>query len=137
MNGKKILLLILLIIVVAVLSFGGAYLYSKISTKEKKVETIIYSTGSRFQTNLKDSRSIISLNLQMEVAEDKKLLASLEERNPELRSKVLDIIRDKTVEDVEGTTGKQMLEKEILSCIKGIFDKDKIFNIFIDDIVVQ
>ncbi len=137
MKGKKIILIVLLLIVVVALSFTGALLYSKAMPKEKKVDTIIYSVGSKFQTNLKESRSIISLNLQLEVEEDKKLLASLEERNPELRSRILDIIRDKTVEDVAGTAGKRMLEQEILSCLRSIFGKDKIIDAFIDDIVVQ
>ena len=77
------------------------------------------------------------MNLQIEVIDDKKVLNTMDERNAELRSKILDIIRDRTLEEVEGTEGKQLLEKEILRCVQGLFDKDKVFNVFIDDIVVQ
>jgi len=134
-KGKKILLIsisVIIIMIIAVVVF-----YSQASIEEKEIETMIYSPGSKFQTNLKDSRSLISISIQIEVVDEKKFLVSIEERNPELRSKILDILRDKTVEDVNGRTGKKMLESEILACLRKMFDKDMVVNLYIDDIVVQ
>lgn len=55
------------------------------------------------------------MNVYLEVVEDKKLLETIEMRDPEARSKVLDILRDKTWEDVEGTVGKNPLKRRYLT----------------------
>jgi flagellar FliL protein len=119
-----------IIIFVAVYSFLGA----KAADNEK---TVIIPTGPKYQTNLKDCNSILLISYQIEVKEDKKLLAQIEERNTEVRSRVLDILRDKTREDIEGTRGKTNLETEILKYYHTLFGEDEILNVFIDDIVVQ
>jgi flagellar FliL protein len=137
MKGKKIFVVILIVLITVAAASSSVYFYMRQDSEEKKIETVIVSLGDKFQTNLKDSRSIISINLQVEVQKDKKLLLTLQERNPEIRSRVLDILRDKTAEDVNGTLGKQSLEKQILQYLQASFGKDRVVSVFIDDIVVQ
>ncbi|MBA1333863.1 MAG: hypothetical protein HPY66_0256 [Firmicutes bacterium] len=137
MKGKKIILLILTLVAVIFITAAGVYVYTSRTPAEKKTETIILSIGDKFQTNLKDSRSIISISIQLEIQKDKKLMQTLEERNAEIRSKILDILREKTVEDVNGKTGKQNLEMQTLQYLQQSFGKEKVVSVFIDDFVVQ
>lgn len=136
MSIKRIFLIIMLVILAGVIVFAAVYTYMSINAGRQD-KTVIIPTGGKFQTNLKDSRNIILLSYQVEVERDKKLIALIEERSTQIRSKVLDILRDKTVEEVEGTQGKTALEKEILQYYHSLFDNDRITNVFIDDLVVQ
>ena len=105
--------------------------------RAEDAKTVIIPASDRFQTNLKGTKSIISMNVYLEVVEDKKLLEAIKIRDPEARSKVLDILRDKTLEDVEGTVGKKALEKEILNCYRSLYGQASIICAYIDDIVTQ
>lgn len=140
MKTKKILLIAaavfvaILVIIMSVMLFTN---FNSLHKGEEKVETAIYPVDDNFQTNLKDSRRIISLSVKVEIVEDKELLKDLDRRKPEMRSKILDIIRAKTIEEVDGSAGKQALEKEILTCVRSIFGKDRVVNVYIDDMVVQ
>ena len=101
--------------------------------EDKVMKTVIIPASDKFQTNREGTRSIISMNVYLEVVEDKKLLETIEMRT-EARSKVLDILRDKTWEDVEGTVGKS-LEKEILNCYRALYGQSRIISAYIDEIV--
>jgi flagellar FliL protein len=137
MNTKKILLIFLLVILAIVIIIAAVYYLTEAKSGEKKLETVIIPTGGKFQTNLKDSKNIILLNYQIEVQDDKKLLALIDERCTEVRSRVLDILRDKTMEEVDGTQGKVNLETEILQYYRSLFGREEIIDVFIDDLVVQ
>ena len=65
------------------------------------------------------------------------ILLAIDTRDSEARSKVLDILRDKTWEDVEGTVGKKSLEREILNCYRSLYGQSRIISVYIDDIVTQ
>ena len=143
MNGKNILFILLAFVVMVVVVFIAVYIVTgSMAAKgevgdDKEMKTVIVPASDRFQTNLKGTRSIISMNVYLEVVEDKKLLETIETRDPEARSKVLDILRDKTWEDVEGTVGKKSLEREILNCYRTLYGQSRIISVYIDDIVTQ
>lgn len=143
MKGKNILFILLAFVVMVVVVFIAVYIVTgSMAAKgevgdDKKMKTVIVPASDRFQTNLKGTRSIISMNVYLEVVEDKKLLETIETRDPEARSKVLDILRDKTWEDVEGTVGKKSLEREILNCYRTLYGQSRIISVYIDDIVTQ
>ncbi len=144
MKGKTLFVIVLSIVLtgvlvaVAVLMIVGNGTPIGVNAETAgEFKTIIVPEGNKYQTNLKGTRSIISLDFQAEVREDKELLYKMEQRKPEARSKVLDILRDKTVEDTEGTAGKKALEREILNCYRSLYGDTSIINIYIDDIVVH
>jgi flagellar FliL protein len=143
MKGKNILFILLAFVVMVVVVFIAVYIVTgSMAAKgevgdDKEMKTVIVPASDRFQTNLKGTRSIISMNVYLEVVEDKKLLETIETRDPEARSKVLDILRDKTWEDVEGTVGKKSLEREILNCYRTLYGQSRIISVYIDDIVMQ
>ncbi|HOC09700.1 MAG: flagellar basal body-associated FliL family protein [Clostridiales bacterium] len=143
MKGKNILFILLAFVVMVVVVFIAVYIVTgSMAAKgevgdDKEMKTVIVPASDRFQTNLKGTRSIISMNVYLEVVEDKKLLETIETRDPEARSKVLDILRDKTWEDVEGTVGKKSLEREILNCYRTLYGQSRIISVYIDDIVTQ
>jgi flagellar FliL protein len=143
MKGKNILIILLAFVVMVVVVFIAVYIVTgSMAAKgevgdDKEMKTVIIPASDKFQTNLKGTRSIISMNVYLEVVEDKKLLETIEMRDPEARSKVLDILRDKTWEDVEGTVGKKSLEREILNCYRTLYGQSRIISVYIDEIVTQ
>jgi len=144
MNGKKLFIFVLALVVTGVLIFAAALVAARggiinvgEANSNKEVKTVIVPGNSKFQTNLKGARSIIIFSYYIETLKDKKLLQVLEEWDPEARSRVLNIIRDKTAEDVTGTQGKISLEREILDCYRPLYGKEGIINIYIDDLITQ
>jgi flagellar FliL protein len=143
MKGKKILIIILAFLVMVALVFAAVFIVTgsmmdkREGGKAEESKTVIIPASDKFQTNLKGTRSIISMNVYLEVVEDKRLLETIEMRDPEARSKVLDILRDKTWEDVEGTSGKKSLEREILNCYRALYGQSSIISVYIDEIVTQ
>lgn len=144
MSEKKLLIILIAFVSVGILLFvslffiyGGGIAVNEKTNMPKETKTVIIPGSSKFQTNLKGTRNIISLSFQIEILEDKKLLAIMDNREPEARSRVLNILRDKSVEDTNGTQGKIALEKEILNCYRSLYGETSIINIYIDDIVIQ
>ncbi len=144
MKEKTLLIIILSIVLTGVLVtmavlmiMGNGIPIGNSDGTAVEIKTVIVPGDNKYQTNLKGTRSIISLNFQTEILEDKELLYTMEQRKPEARSKVLDILRDKTVEDTKGTEGKKALEREILNCYRALYGDTSIINIYIDDIVVH
>ena len=144
MKGNKLIIFALALVVTGVLILVAVLIVvgsDSISIGEagsnKEVKTVIVPAKGEFRTELIGARSFIYMNIHIETIEDKKLLEVMERRDPEARSKVLDILRDKTVEDVNGTQGKISLEREILDCYRSLYGKEGIINIYIDDIIIQ
>jgi flagellar FliL protein len=130
-------LVMVAVVFAAVFIVTGSMMDKREGSKAEETKTVIIPASDKFQTNLKGTRSIISMNVYLEVVEDKKLLETIEMRDPEARSKVLDILRDKTWEDVEGTVGKKSLEREILNCYRALYGQSRIISVYIDEIVTQ
>ena len=143
MKGKNILIILLAFVVMVAVVFAAVFIVTgsmmdkREGSKAEETKTVIIPASDKFQTNLKGTRSIISMNVYLEVVGDKKLLETIEMRDPEARSKVLDILRDKTWEDVEGTVGKKSLEREILNCYRALYGQSRIISVYIDEIVTQ
>jgi len=143
MKGNKILIIVLAFLVMVAVVFAavfivtGSMMEKREGGKAEKAKTVIIPASDKFQTNLKGTRNIISMNVYLEVVEDKKLIETIELRDPEARSRVLDILRDKTWEDVDGTVGKKSLEREILNCYRALYGQSSIISVYIDEIVTQ
>jgi flagellar FliL protein len=141
MTGKKLFKLLSVLLVAVIIVFAAAFLITgggmAAKGEDGESKTAIIPASDKFQTNLKGTRSIISMSVHLEVIEDKKLLGTIKIRDPEARSRVLDILRDRTAEEVNGTEGKKALERDILSCYRSLYGESNILSVYIDDIVVQ
>ncbi|AEM78808.1 flagellar FliL protein [Thermoanaerobacter thermohydrosulfuricus] len=135
MNTKTILIAV----VAAVLSFGIAFVYFNnfaFTNKPKEITYYNYSPGGEFITNLKGDGKFVKATIELQVA-DKNILKTLEERNPQIRDLIIQILRGKTEQDVEGPEGQEKLKNDIKNEINKIIGEGKIVNVYFDEFIVQ
>ncbi|MDI3477048.1 MAG: flagellar protein FliL [Thermoanaerobacterium sp.] len=130
---NNIIIIILLVIIIA---FGGAFFYFNYNSKPAKIVYYNYSPGDEFVTNLKDDDKFIKAGVELEVY-DKNVLNELKDQNPKIRDAILQILRNKTAQDLEGSAGQAKLQNEIKNEINKILGADKITNVYFDDFIVQ
>ncbi|MBP2072901.1 MAG: flagellar protein FliL [Thermoanaerobacterium sp.] len=130
---NNIIIIVLLVIIIA---FGGAFFYFNYNSKPAKIVYYNYSPGDEFVTNLKDDDKFIKAGVELEVY-DKNVLNELKDQNPKIRDAILQILRNKTAQDLEGSAGQAKLQNEIKNEINKILGADKITNVYFDDFIVQ
>ncbi|ADD02488.1 flagellar basal body-associated protein FliL [Thermoanaerobacter mathranii subsp. mathranii str. A3] len=131
MNYKTILI----VIVAVVLSFGVAFWYFN-AKAHQEITYYNYSPGGEFITNLKGEEKFVKATVQLQVA-DKNILKTLEERNSEIRDLIIQILRSKTAQEVEGPEGQEKLKNDIKNGINKIIGEEKIINVYFDEFIVQ
>lgn len=91
-----------------------------------------------FVVNLSDPNwpRYIRLKVILEV-KNKKVLKEVEDRGPQVRDKVISVIRDKTVKDIQSSQGFEDLRGELKREIDSIIGTDKINNLYFDGFVIQ
>jgi len=82
-------------------------------------------------TNLKKSHIIIIQGAE------KKTVKILEERTPQIRDLIIQILRGKTDQDVEGPEGQEKLKNDIKNQINKIIGERKIVNVYFEEFIVQ
>ncbi|HHW56554.1 MAG TPA: flagellar basal body protein FliL [Clostridia bacterium] len=135
MNNKTILIVILTVVI----SFGAAFMYfNTFASPHKPVEITYYnySPGGEFITNLRGNNKFVKVSVELQVA-DKNTLKVLEERNPQIRDLIIQILRGKTEQDIEGPEGQQRLKTDIKNEINKILGEGKIVNVYFDEFIVQ
>lgn len=130
---NNIIIIILLVIVVA---FGSAFLYFNYTSKPTKTVYYNYSPGDEFVTNLKGDDKFVKAGVELEVY-DKNVLNELKDQNSKIRNLILQILRNKAPQDLEGSEGQIKLQNEIKGEINKILGADKITNVYFDDFIVQ
>lgn len=130
---NNIIIIVLLVIIIA---FGGAFFYFNYNSKPAKIVYYNYSPGDEFVTNLKGDDKFIKAGVELEVY-DKNVLNELKDQNPKIRDAILQILRNKTAQDLEGSAGQAKLQNEIKNEINKILGADKITNVYFDDFIVQ
>ncbi|KUJ91474.1 MAG: flagellar basal body-associated protein FliL [Thermoanaerobacter thermocopriae] len=130
---------ILIVILIMILSFSIAFVYFNnfaSSNKPKEITYYNYSPGGEFITNLKGDRKFVKATIKLQVA-DKNTLKILEERTPQIRDLIIQILRGKTDQDVEGPEGQEKLKNDIKNEINKIIGEGKIVNVYFDEFIVQ
>lgn len=91
-----------------------------------------------FVVNLSDPNwpRYIRLKVILEV-KNKRVLKEMEERSPQIRDKVISVIRDKTVKDIQSSQGFEELRRELKRELDSIIGTDKINNLYFDGFVIQ
>lgn len=130
---NNIIIIILLVIIIA---FGGAFFYFNYTSKPAKIVYYNYSPGDEFVTNLKGDNKFVKAGIELEVY-DKNVLTELKDQNPKIRNVILQILRNKTPQDLDGSAGQVKLQNEIKTEINKILGADKITNVYFDDFIVQ
>ncbi|MDI6604119.1 MAG: flagellar basal body-associated FliL family protein [Thermoanaerobacteraceae bacterium] len=130
---KNMLIIILIVIIIAL---GGSFFYFSNNSKPKPIEYYNYSPGKEFVTNLKGDNKFIRAVIEFQVT-DKTLLDSLQKENPKIRDVIIQILRNKSSDDIDGAQGQLKLQNEIKTEVNKIIGSDKIKNVYFDDFIVQ
>lgn len=136
MSFKKILLITLIVFILIVIISGtvfGIFIFK--DDKEKKSEDFYYNVGQVY-SNLNDAKRILKLNLTVST-NDEKLIETFEKKSFLIKDELYKILRNKSIEDIEGKEGQIKLKQEIISNLNKIFKTDKITNIYFDELIVQ
>lgn len=141
MNMKKIIIFSVIGFVLTAAVVGGAFHYYsnkkvKEAGKQVKIETAIYSIGEMY-ANLKESRKILKVNIDLEIASGTKIEEILNNKKSQIANDILQIIRNKQEEELSGDQGQKLLRKEILKSIKNIEPSDDIINVYFVEFIIQ
>lgn len=137
MSSKKILIIAIIILIASltlVAIFSFLYVKSKADANKPK-EKFYFDVGEMY-SNVKDSTSIVKVDITIEVT-DKELLKILEKKKFLINNQINEIIRSKTEKELEGSDGQVLLQKEITIKLAKLFNTEDITNIYFKELIVQ
>jgi flagellar FliL protein len=109
--------------------------YKKTDATPKEVKTYTYSMGELY-ANVKDSRKILKVNMDIEILNEK-LNESLDNKRAKITNNVLELLRSKDETQLSGDKGQQSLRKEILKSIKQVIPSDEILDVYFVEFIIQ
>ena len=91
-----------------------------------------------FQVNLADTGARRFLRMRIYLAFDERaLVKEVEERQPEIRSEIIAVLRSKTVADLDGPEGMDALQQVILEQLNGLLKGGQIHSLYFDEFIIQ
>lgn len=140
-NRWMIFVTILLVIFITISIFLVVNIYKtpKFENEKNNKEngtSIVFNTGDSFITNIKDDKSILKCDIYIEV-DNKETAEQLKEDIPKIRDRIILILRELTIDDVERQDIQTELKKRIQSELQENLDVQNITNIYFNEFVVQ
>lgn len=143
MKNKNILLVLTVIILLLMIVVGVAFYMLSINASSSKEDVlkvdkkiVMYSFDESFVSNVLDSRRILKVTINIELA-NKKIEELIVAREPEIRNEINYILRSKNEQDLEGSEGQLKLQKQILEAIRKIIKSEKVLNVFFSEFIIQ
>lgn len=97
-----------------------------------------YDVGE-FTVNLTTSTShnrFIRTGIVLEL-DDRSLTSELERRHPQVRDRIISILRGKSVEQLRENDGLTVLRAQIIESLNGLLMRGEIIDVFFIDLVIQ
>jgi flagellar FliL protein len=131
---KKIIIIVAVVLVVA-----GAAVYFFFLKPPPEPETIYYSPGSHFITNVKDSTRLLKATIVIEISttDAAGVTEYLTENNHIVRDIILFTLCEKTEEELRATGVQEMLRDTIVSKLNSDMGIDYVQTIYFNDYVIQ
>lgn len=70
-------------------------------------------------------------------ASDKKVVAELEKRQPQIRDQLITVIRSRTAEQLSSENGIEILRYDIMKSMNSFIPKGEVTDVFFIDLIVQ
>ncbi len=145
---KKRPLLKILLIFVPLLLIGGAAAYfflgdeipflGHVDGEEAEALPRYSYSMAEFQVNLADSGTRRFLRTTFDLAyDDRGLTREIEEREPELRSEMISILRSKYIDDLEEPGGMKDLEAELIEMLNDRLESGEVKAIYYKEFIFQ
>lgn len=133
----KIIIILLLIILIAVLIFFLSYRSNSNNQESIKVDKNIkiYSFQDPFISNIKDSNKILKVVIKLELT-NPRIEDVINAKNSEIRHEINLLLRGKTEEDLKGSEGQAMVQKEILDVVRKLLDTESVRNVYFDEFII-
>lgn len=138
MSLKKVLLLSLIGLVVLALIFTLIFVFvlnKKGESKKEKVEYFQFELDEMY-TNIKKSNNIMKINITVEYTDDK-LAAVLNKQKARITNDILELLRNKTLEELSGKEGQRKARTDIKDKIVEIVESNNISNVYFTEFIVQ
>ncbi|WP_053957430.1 flagellar basal body-associated FliL family protein [Inediibacterium massiliense] len=140
MTTKKIILFSVIGFVLTAVVMGATFYFATHQkgaqqAQVQPMKTYTYSIGEMY-ANVKDSRKVLKVNIEVEMINEK-LKETLDEKRPKMTNAILELLRDKTEEDLSGEKGQKALRQEVLKSIKQVVPSDEIMDVFFVEFIVQ
>lgn len=144
---KRLFLLLALLLIIFLASAGIAYFFY-FSKEEKSTETqpqilgkevgIMYKLTPPFIVNLADPEATVyaRISITLELA-NLQVLQEVQKKEPIIRDAIIEIISNKTSEDLRKPEGREQLKMEILKRINTILTKGGVRNVYFTEFVIQ
>ncbi len=109
----------------------------EVAKKEEKKVPMSYLSLEPFVVNLRGGgkrflKVAITLGLEGE-----KTAEQLKARIPPIRNAILLLLTNKTFEEVSSVGGKKKLQEEIIACVNGIVEGEKVKEVYFTDFIAQ
>ncbi len=150
-GGGKKKLLILLVLVLLLAAGGGAaayfFLFSKSEEEQEEVKKpkvspqevgVMYKLEPAFIVNLADPEMTMyaRLSVTLEVA-DQQVLMEVQKKEPIIRDAIIEILSNKTSEELRTPEGREKLKLEIIKRINTILVEGGVRNAYFTEFVIQ
>lgn len=138
MTVKKVILFSLIGLVVLALIFSLIFFFvsnRKAEGRDKKVEYMEFSLDPMY-TNLKGSDNILKTSITIEYT-NKKILETLNKSKIKITNSILELLRNKTSEELAGKEGLQEARKAVLNSVMEITQSKDISNIYFTEFIIQ
>lgn len=93
---------------------------------------------AEFQVNLYDPITRRFLRMKIDLAFDERALnKEIEDRESELRSSIIEVLRSKTVEDLDEPGGMKALEEDLLEVVNNVLIEGEVRAIYYKEFIFQ
>ena len=133
----KIIIILLLIILIAISIFFLSYRSNSNNQESIKVDKNIkiYSFQDPFISNIKDSNKILKVVIKLELT-NPRIEDVINAKNSLIRHEINLLLRGKTEDDLKGSEGQSMVQKEILDVIRKLLDTESVQNVYFDEFII-
>ena len=144
MSTKKIIIIgVFVLLAIVAIIFGVIFgLQMSKNSATSGMESVMankdmfkYDVGEMY-CNLSESRKLVKINITVETTNEK-FLTVLESKNYIIRHEINEIIRGKKEDELSGSEGQKVIQKEILGRLNEVFNTKLISDVYFNDFIVQ
>lgn len=144
-GNLKLVLIIVIVLLIGIILVGGFFLLARGGSLDGVLNDPIKDVKPRFevilqefQVNLTDAGGRRYLRTQIILGcDDSKVQKELSQRNNEIRSELIELLRNKSVEDLHEPGGQEALREEIIETLNDMLIMGEIKTLYFSEFIIQ